>query len=127
MEGDEDVQAQFRSQIQNGRRKVLTHYRAQHYKDHHLVPQLYTLTPLQCAEYQRAIQTTTMKKLIMGRRHYYNYQLTAITCACWGFVADKDKIDDCITTYNLKYPTVEETMTCIKLSTDMYWYDGSVS
>ena len=123
MEGDEDM-AQFHDQIQNGKKKgvnSLSGAALQKTTISYTSTLHSTLTSV--CRISTSYSNYNNEKLIMGRRHYSNYQLTLDNLCVLGFVADKDKIDECIATYNLKYPTVEETMACIKLSTDMYWYD----
>ena len=61
------------------------------------------------------------EKFLEGNRHYHSYDVTMgniIACSMYG---NHDKINRVVETMGIRYPTVEETMACIRRSTDLYW------
>lgn len=63
------------------------------------------------------------EKYLAGNRHYYNHHVVLNNIASTITNCDLELIDGVITKYNLKYPTVEDTLECIKYSTNLYWWE----
>lgn len=61
------------------------------------------------------------EKFMGGNRTYYTEQVTLDNINLLAMSADKDNIEQVLATYNLKIPTVGETLDCIRYSTDLYW------
>lgn len=64
------------------------------------------------------------EKMIAGNRHYRNSDITLYNIISIASDLDRDKISRTINKYNLKYPTVDETIACIKYSSNLYWVDN---
>lgn len=62
------------------------------------------------------------EKLLSGNRHYWSYQTVvnniSSICTHTDYELQKRVFDK----YGLHYPTVEETMECIRYSAELYWY-----
>lgn len=63
------------------------------------------------------------EKYLAGNRHYYNHHVVLNNIASTITNCDLELIDGVIAKYNLKYPTVEDTLECIKYSTNLYWWE----
>jgi len=63
------------------------------------------------------------EKIISGNRHYRNPDVTLYDIINITSSLDKESFRNIITKYNLKYPSIEETESCILYSTDLYWRD----
>lgn len=61
------------------------------------------------------------EKLMTGNRHYWNPNVTINNIVSIVTHTDYDKLKALIDKYSLHYPTVEDAMSCILYSTDMYW------
>lgn len=61
------------------------------------------------------------EKFMGGNRTYYNEQVTLDNINLLAMSADKEAIENALMMYNLKVPTVGETLDCIRYSTDFYW------
>lgn len=70
-----------------------------------------------------SLGNATNEKIIAGNRHYHNPDVTLNNIICIAQNADVNEIYEVMTKYNLNYPTVEETLACIKYSSDLYWRD----
>lgn len=64
---------------------------------------------------------TNNEKFMGGNRMYYTEKVTLDNINLLAMSANKDKILRVLEEYNLKVPSVEETIACIKYSTDYYW------
>lgn len=63
------------------------------------------------------------EKIISGNRHYRNADITLDNLIAICTLFDRDELLKAITEFGLKFPTVEETIRCIKYSSDLYWND----
>lgn len=61
------------------------------------------------------------EKFMGGNRTYYNEKVTLDNINLLAMTADKDKIMSTLLKFNIKVPTVEDTLECIRYSTDLYW------
>lgn len=63
------------------------------------------------------------EKFLAGNRHYYNHHIVLNNIVSTITNCDLELIDKVISKYGLKYPTVEDTISCIKYSTNLYWWE----
>ena len=63
------------------------------------------------------------EKFLSGNRHYYNHHVVLNNIASTITNCDLRAIDDVIAKYGLKYPTVEDTISCVRYSTNLYWWE----
>ena len=63
------------------------------------------------------------ERIISGNRHYRNADVTLGNLISITASLDKVEFDAVIQKYRINYPTVEQTLECIRYSTDMYWVD----
>lgn len=64
---------------------------------------------------------------LAGNRHYWSPQLVLNHLVCCSLYNDKALVEEVVEGYNLVYPTIQDTMECIKHSTDLYWRDESAT
>lgn len=63
------------------------------------------------------------EKVIMGNRHYRNADVTLNNIIAITSSLDLQEFSAVMNKYNLLYPSVEQTLSCIRYSTDFYWKD----
>jgi hypothetical protein len=63
------------------------------------------------------------EKFLAGNRHYYNHHIVLNNIVSTVTNCDYELIDSVIAKYGLCYPTVEQTIDCIKYSTNLYWWE----
>lgn len=63
------------------------------------------------------------EKFLAGNRHYYNHHIVLNNIVSTITNCDLELIDSVIAKYGLNYPTVEDTIECIKYSTNLYWWE----
>ena len=68
-----------------------------------------------------SISNASNEKIISGNRHYYNPTVTLNNVISITSNFDRQLLEDVILKYGLVYPTVEDTIKCIKYSSDIYW------
>lgn len=61
------------------------------------------------------------EKLLAGNRHYHHPQIVIFNIINIITHTDYDKLQEVINKYGLKYPSVEDAIQCVKMSTDLYW------
>lgn len=61
------------------------------------------------------------EKFLQGNRHYYSPEITKANLVNLINAADLTNVQAVCEQYNLHYPTVTETVTMVKRSTDPYW------
>ncbi len=71
-----------------------------------------------------SISNAVNEKLIEGNRHYYNSDVTLCNVIYLASLANLT-ISTVMDKYGIYYPTVEDTIGCVKYSTDLYWSDKS--
>jgi hypothetical protein len=64
------------------------------------------------------------EKFLSGNRHYYNHHivLNNITSTISNY--DEQALNAVMSKYQLCYPSVEQTLDCIKYSTNLYWWES---
>ena len=70
-----------------------------------------------------SIGNASNEKIVAGNRHYRSPDVTLFNIISIANSADRDSLQRAINTNKLRYPTVEETIDCIKFSSDLYWRD----
>jgi hypothetical protein len=68
-----------------------------------------------------SLSNASNERLIFGNRHYYNPQVTLNNLISIVSESDLTLIQQVIEQEGLKYPSLEETISCIKYSSDLYW------
>lgn len=63
------------------------------------------------------------EKFLAGNRHYYNHHIVLNNIVSTITNCDIELIDSVISKYGLNYPTVQDTINCIKYSTNLYWWE----
>lgn len=63
------------------------------------------------------------EKIIMGNRHYHSSEVVLNNLISITSSLDKVELQAVIEKYNLKYPSVQDVLKCIRYSTDLYWND----
>lgn len=71
-----------------------------------------------------SIGNASNERLITGNRHYRSADITLNNIVVLAQTANIDEIRTTLRQFNLKVPTVQETMECIKHSTKFYWQDN---
>lgn len=74
-----------------------------------------------------ALATATVEKFLAGKRYYHKPEKVIEDILV---VLDKinvAKVAKAMTTYKLRYPSVDDVMAMIKRSTDYYWWDATAS
>jgi hypothetical protein len=61
------------------------------------------------------------EKFLCGNRHYWSPDIVRNNIISIINNTDYEKLSNCITKYSLRHPTVDETIACIRYSTDLYW------
>jgi len=70
-----------------------------------------------------SIANANNEKIIAGNRHYWSHQIAINNIISTIQNLNTQEIDETIKRYGLIYPTVEDTLKCIKYSTSLYWND----
>lgn len=70
-----------------------------------------------------SIGNSSNEKIIMGNRHYFNFEVTLNNLIYISSTCDVDEISQVVEKYGLIYPTAEDAMICIRRSTELYWHD----
>lgn len=70
-----------------------------------------------------ALGNASNEKIISGNRHYRNPDITLSNIIAITAMMDKEELKRTIEKFGLVYPTVKETMECIRYSSDLYWRD----
>ncbi len=63
------------------------------------------------------------EKIIMGNRHYHSPEVTLNNVIAITSSLNVEEFQAVMDKYSLAYPTVEETMSCITYSSNLYWND----
>jgi len=63
------------------------------------------------------------EKIIMGNRHYRNADITLDNLVCITSLMDREELRHAVEKFGLVYPTIEQTLECIKYSSQLYWSD----
>lgn len=63
------------------------------------------------------------EKIIMGNRHYHSPDVTLNNVIAITSSMDADELKAVMTKYNLVYPSIEQTLECIRYSSNLYWVD----
>lgn len=74
-----------------------------------------------------ALATATVEKFLAGKRYYHKPEKVIEDILV---VLDKiniAKVAKAMTTYKLRYPSVDDVMAMIKRSTDYYWWDATAN
>lgn len=71
-----------------------------------------------------SVGNATNEKLLGGNRHYRNSTITLNNIVSIASDIDSEGIRAAIQMFGMCYPTVDQTMECIKYSTDLYWHDN---
>lgn len=61
------------------------------------------------------------EKIISGNRHYWSLDVVLNNIISIVSNTNYNELSDVIYKYNIHYPTINETLECIKYSTDLYW------
>lgn len=61
------------------------------------------------------------EKFLNGNRHYWSPDITRNNIISIINHTDYEKLDRVIQKYGIRHPTIEETVECIRYSTDLYW------
>lgn len=62
------------------------------------------------------------EKFVAGNRHYWCPDITINNIVSLAANSDYEKIQHAIDKFGLVYPTVEQTIACIRYSTKLYWF-----
>lgn len=68
-----------------------------------------------------SLGNSSNEKIIAGNRHYYNLDVTLFNVISITSSLDKEKFNAVMVKYELKYPSVQDVLDCIKYSSDLYW------
>ena len=63
------------------------------------------------------------ERIIAGSRHYRSPDITMYNLISSGTTMDRPLVQQCMETFQLYYPTVQDCMDVIQWSTDFYWKD----
>lgn len=63
------------------------------------------------------------EKLLSGNRHYWSSGIVLNNIVSIVNHTDYDQLGAAMLEYGIRHPSVEETMECIRYSTDLYWMD----
>ena len=63
------------------------------------------------------------EKLLCGNRHYWNSHITLSNIVSIITHTDLVKLEQVMIKYGIKYPTAEDTIDCVELSSSNYWTD----
>jgi len=61
------------------------------------------------------------EKFLAGNRHYYDPEVTKANLLAIVSETDLTKVRQAMEQFNLKYPTPEDVIECIRYSSDLYW------
>lgn len=64
------------------------------------------------------------ERFASGNRHYFTADIAIANIMSVVINNDYDKIQHAMDKYNLHYPSVEEVLTAVKYSTDLYWVNA---
>lgn len=70
-----------------------------------------------------SLGNSSNEKIIMGNRHYRSPDVTLANVISITSNLDRNEFGQVMEKYKLKYPTVEDVISCIKYSSDFYWND----
>lgn len=70
-----------------------------------------------------SLSNAVNEKIIAGNRHYFNSDVTLFNIISIVHNTDTISLKDMIDKYQLKYPSIEDTVECIKYSSELYWLD----
>lgn len=70
-----------------------------------------------------SLSNAVNEKIIAGNRHYFNADVTLFNIISIVHNTDTISLKDMIDKYQLKYPSIEDTVECIKYSSELYWLD----
>ena len=70
-----------------------------------------------------SLSNASNERLISGNRHYYTPQIALNNMISICTESDLPLIESVVETYGLVYPSVDETVACIRRSTDLYFRD----
>lgn len=62
------------------------------------------------------------ERMVAGNRHYWSPNIVIAEIAATLQMVNLDVIQQVMTKYKLRYPTVDDCMSCIKRGSEMYWY-----
>lgn len=80
-----------------------------------------TLTSITRTE--SSLGNASNEKIIAGNRHYRSPDVTLANLISITSAIDRQELSGVIQKYSLTYPTVEQTLDCIRYSSDLYWRD----
>lgn len=64
------------------------------------------------------------EKMLSGTRHYWAPGIVINNILSTISLTDFNAFETCVEHYNLHIPTIDETMVCIRRSTDLFWING---
>lgn len=70
-----------------------------------------------------SLSNASNERLVEGNRHYFTFQIALNNIISIATEIDHVCVDKAVSSFGLVYPSVSETMACIKRSTDLYWRD----
>lgn len=70
-----------------------------------------------------SLSNASNERLIEGNRHYYTAQICLNNLISICAETNSQRISNVVSAFGLVYPSVEQTMECIRRSTDLYWRD----
>ena len=70
-----------------------------------------------------SLSNASNERLIEGTRHYFTMQIALNNLISITSASNIGHIDRAIAQFQLRYPTVDDTMACLKHSTELYWRD----
>lgn len=70
-----------------------------------------------------SLSNASNERVIEGNRHYFTPQIALDNLISIVAETNHEAIDFAVRHYDLVYPTVEQTVKCVKRSTDLYWRD----
>ena len=68
-----------------------------------------------------SLGNSSNEKVVSGNRHYFNPDVTLYNIISLASSTDREAIDYLVNEGQLVYPTVQDTIDCIKYSSDLYW------
>ena len=70
-----------------------------------------------------SLSNSSNERLVEGNRHYYTPQVTLSNVISIVSASDLNLIHEAVEKYGLAYPTPEQTIACVRRSSDLYWKD----
>lgn len=70
-----------------------------------------------------SLSNAVNEKIISGNRHYFNSDITLNNLISISSNIDKGYFKQILDKYNLKYPSIEDVVNCVKYSSELYWID----